>query len=725
MASARHRWMALLAIALMAATGCARSPEAKLARHLERGDRYFAKTQYRDAILEYTNALRIQPANPQAMRQLGLAHFHAGELIQAYSRLIRAREMEPGNLTVRLRLATVFALAEDRQKARDEALFVLGQDPKNLEALTILAGAARTREEVDAAVERLEAVRTELGNQAQVHLALGMLYERRGDRGAAERAYRDGVTADPKVPESHIALGNFYLRSRDAAGAEQEYKTAAGLAPAGSWATIRLADFYVLAGNRDEARRILRETTAKAPDFLTAWRRLAEMAFAEQKYDESIKALEVVLKKNPLDLSGRFLRGRVHLVQREFPQAIQAFQEVLRLEPGLSQARHQLALAYLESGNTGQARAELSLAAKSDPEAAAPKLDLADLDIQTGAIQPAIEALEGLAAKQPKEVRTHVLLGRAYLAKGEPVKAAEAYRRIIAVAPKDARGPYLLGIALRRQGKVLDARKQFEAALVLQPNLAGPVAQLAAMSVAEKRTDLALERVKQQVALVPTSGQFQHLLGRMHQGRNEREAAERAYLKALELDSGLMAAYVDLSALYLAGGRPDQAVDRLKTALARNPTSPLLHALMGSVYEQKADIPNATRAYEKALSLSPRFVPAANNLAYLYSERGGDQEKALQLAQLAREAAPEDPQIADTLGRILYKRGVYQRAVALLRESADKLPGNPEVQYHLGMAAHKTGDNETARRALTAAVSSPTAFYGKDEASALLAELKR
>ncbi len=633
--------------------------------------------------------------------------------------------MEPAKLNVRLKLATIFALAEDREKARDEALFVLGQDPKNLEALTILAGAARTREDVDAAVERLEAVRTELGNRAQVHLALAMLYERRGDGGAAERAYLDAVKADPKAPESHISLGNFYLRRRDATRAEQEYKTAAGLGPAGSWATIKLADFYVQAGNRDEARRILQDTTAKAPDFLTAWRRLAEMAFAEQKYDESIKALDVVLKKNPLDLSARFLRGRVHLVQREFPQAIQAFQEVLRLEPGLSQARHQLALAYLESGNTSQARAELSLAARSDPEAAAPKLDLAELDIRTGATQPAIEALEVLAVKQPKEARTYVLLGRAYLLRGEPVKAAEVYRQMMAVAPKDARGPYLVGIALRRQGKVLDARRQFEAALALRPNFPGPLAQLAAMSVTENRTDLALERVKQQVTLVPTSGQFQHLLGRMHQGRNEREAAERAYLKALELDPGLMAAYVDLSALYLVGSRPDQAVDRLKTAVARNPSSPLMHALMGSAYEQKADIPNATRAYEKALSLNPRFVPAANNLAYLYSERGGDQEKALQLAQAAREAAPEDPQIADTLGRILYKRGVYQRAVALLQESADKLPGNPEVQYHLGMAAHKTGDKETARKALAAAVNSPTAFPGKDEASALLAELRR
>ena len=35
--------------------------------------------------------------------------------------------------------------------------------------------------------------------------------------------------------------------------------------------------------------------------------------------------------------------------------------------------------------------------------------------------------------------------------------------------------------------------------------------------------------------------------------------------------------------------------------------------------------------------------------------------------------------ISDTLGWILYKRGIYQRAA--------KLPENPEIQYQLGMVS--------------------------------------
>ena len=77
-----------------------------------------------------------------------------------------------------------------------------------------------------------------------------------------------------------------------------------------------------------------------------------------------------------------------------------------------------------------------------------------------------------------------------------------------------------------------------------------------------------------------------------------------------------------------------------------------------------------------------------------------DLQRAYLLAQAARDAAPQDPQIADTLGWVLYKQGAFPRAEALLREAAEKLPTNPEVLYHLGVAQAKLGKNADARVSL-------------------------
>jgi len=92
----------------------------------------------------------------------------------------------------------------------------------------------------------------------------------------------------------------------------------------------------------------------------------------------------------------------------------------------------------------------------------------------------------------------------------------------------------------------------------------------------------------------------------------------------------------------------------------------------------------------------------------------GDLERAL---QLAKEARPEDPTTSsDTLGWVLYKRGIHQRALVLFKESAARLPDNPVVQYHLGLAYLQAGEKDNARSALAAAVGSPRDFPGKEEA---------
>ena len=91
---------------------------------------------------------------------------------------------------------------------------------------------------------------------------------------------------------------------------------------------------------------------------------------------------------------------------------------------------------------------------------------------------------------------------------------------------------------------------------------------------------------------------------------------------------------------------------------------------------------------------------------------------------MAKEVAPDDPRVSDTLGWILYKRGIYQNALSLLRDSAAKLPDNPQVQYHLGMTYAQLGDQANARKALNAAIGSPADFQGKEDARKTLAALK-
>jgi Tfp pilus assembly protein PilF len=144
---------------------------------------------------------------------------------------------------------------------------------------------------------------------------------------------------------------------------------------------------------------------------------------------------------------------------------------------------------------------------------------------------------------------------------------------------------------------------------------------------------------------------------------------------------------------------------------------------LGMIYENEKDYKKAQEYYEKALTINPDYPPAANNLAYIYAEQGGNIDVALNLAQKAKEQVPEDPHIADTLGWIYYKKNVPSRAIAYLKEAAEKID-NPQIRYHLGMAYYKNGNHDLAKKELNDALKLSTDFPGADEARSTLNALK-
>jgi tetratricopeptide (TPR) repeat protein len=143
------------------------------------------------------------------------------------------------------------------------------------------------------------------------------------------------------------------------------------------------------------------------------------------------------------------------------------------------------------------------------------------------------------------------------------------------------------------------------------------------------------------------------------------------------------------------------------------------------IYDRKNQPKKANEYYRKVLDIDKNIVLAANNLAYNYVRDGGNLDVALGIAQKAREANPDSPGLADTLGWIYYKKGAYSTAIGLLRESNEKFKGsNPEVLYHLGMAYLKSGEKRLATETLTTALASDQEFSGREEAKKTLEELK-
>jgi tetratricopeptide (TPR) repeat protein len=350
---------------------------------------------------------------------------------------------------------------------------------------------------------------------------------------------------------------------------------------------------------------------------------------------------------------------------------------------------------------------------------------LADLDVRSGHFQSAIDNLEMLLGKGAKEPALYLLLGSAYLGKKDFVKAGAALQKYLEKNPEDARGKYLYGLALRGQGKHEQSVSYFEDSLKASPPIRDSLAQLVSIDVAQKNFDSALKRIKNQIEASVDDPQLYLLLGSVHEMRKEMGQAETAYLKAIEIDPKFVQANMNLARIYAANQELDKALARLNEVIKMDPKNINALMLSGTLHQRINDIPRAREEYEEVVALSPGFALAANNLAYIYSEYVEDYDKALRMAEMARQSAPNDPNIADTLGWVLYKRNKFEMALNYLKESTAKLPDNTEIQFHLGMIQYRLGNYDEAKLILNHILESKGKFEGALEARRVLDEMMR
>ncbi len=702
-----HRAMLVVLIASMASSAC--SKEAKIARYLERGDQYLKEGKTREAIIEFLNVIQLDESNREATARLATTLYDTGQFGPAFQYLQRAVEFNPDDLEARVRLATLYLYSGRTEEAREEAGYAVDKDAKNLDALAVFASTATTEGEVDGAMRRLENVRTDHADKARFHLTLGALQLRRRDAAGAEASFQEAARVEPDSADAHLALGTFYLAKREPARAKEEFDLAAEKAPVRSGTQIRVVDFYRLLGQPDQGDQRLDEIVKEAPDFYPAWRRIAQYAFSDRNYDRAQEALNHLLEASDKDPETIRLIAEVHLAkgeteqaQAKYREAIAIFQDHARRRPEQASLHFSLAQLHIRVGETEQAKGRLATVLELSPNSPAAVLLLSELEINTREAAKAIAPLEDLVRRQPSAIAFE-LLGKAYLQEKKNAEATAAFTRFVELAPREARAHHLRGTSLAAEGKTRDSVRELETALEINPSYVDPLALLASIDAREQRLGTALKRVQDQVAKVEPTGQHQFLLGQLYVASNQMDYAEAAYRKAVELDPNLNAAYAQLANIYVRTNRTDEALVELEKGLQHNPKNVPVMMLKGMVQHQKGAVGDAELTYEGLLGISPKFAPAANNLAYILQEKG-DLERSLELAEIARKEAPDNPDIADTLGWILYQRNTLDRALGLLKEAAAGRPQNAEVLFHLGLAHHKLGQFEDTARVLKQAI---------------------
>jgi len=157
--------------------------------------------------------------------------------------------------------------------------------------------------------------------------------------------------------------------------------------------------------------------------------------------------------------------------------------------------------------------------------------------------------------------------------------------------------------------------------------------------------DDAIRHYQQTLAIAPDFYPAHNNLGSLYLRKADFAAARAQFEKAIQLNHSDAEARLNLANVLLMTQNYDGALQNVGEGLRRAPQSAFGHFLLGSIYKQTGELPEAERALRQALGLDPRMSRVRLELVNIYLTQGKKMEARQELRSFLKDA-PDDPLVA-------------------------------------------------------------------------------
>jgi Flp pilus assembly protein TadD len=151
------------------------------------------------------------------------------------------------------------------------------------------------------------------------------------------------------------------------------------------------------------------------------------------------------------------------------------------------------------------------------------------------------------------------------------------------------------------------------------------------------------------------------------------------------------------SQLLRDANRAPEGLEVLEDGLKRYPDNTDLLYDQAMMAEKLNRLELMEASLRRIIELDPKNQNAYNALGYSLAERNLRLDEAQALIAKARELAPDDPFIMDSMGWVQFRLGRLKEAESLLRQAYRMRP-DPEIAAHLGEVLWELGQREDARK---------------------------
>src|ERR1700685_2017875 len=150
--------LALILIATLFA-GCTRDPNVRKQKYFESGQRYFDKGKYREAAIQFNNAVQVDSHFAQAHYQLAQSYLKLQQWAPAYQELGRTLELQPENYQAHIDIANLL-IASGRPevigRAKEHTDLLLAKQPNDPQVHESVASLLAAQEDFTGAIQEMQ-----------------------------------------------------------------------------------------------------------------------------------------------------------------------------------------------------------------------------------------------------------------------------------------------------------------------------------------------------------------------------------------------------------------------------------------------------------------------------------------------------------------------------------------------------------------------------------------
>jgi tetratricopeptide (TPR) repeat protein len=760
-------WVVSIVLCAACLFGCGRSAR----QYLDRGNQLFAAGKYDDAVLNYRNAIKKNPALGEAHYRLALALLRKGTANDAYQELNRAVTLDPKNNPAKVEFANLCLAGYVRDPKHPAILYKQAQTMAD--QLTAAGGdrveGLRLKGEI-ALIDNhpgiaIDSFRQALGvapenNQVAVGLAQALFRDNQPEEG--ERTARRIVERNPQFGPAYETLYSYYAAQQSWDKAEELLKLWVAKNPKESGPVLRLAAFYYGRKQPDDGEKILKTMVDRQADFPQAdllvgdfheLARKPEIALEDYRRGESrdherqstyqereasvlaqlgrreeaLKAAEAIIAKDPKNQFARALK--VQLLDQlggaqNLSTAAALAGDLAKDAPANSRLQMLAGQTLIMKGDTDQAFTYFQQAAKADPRSLAAQMALARLEMLRKNYPAVLQHADAALAIRPNDLNARLFHVIGLTGTHSYAQAKDEAERL-ARDTKDARQVEMqLGIIALGQGRYSEAEEYFRKLYKESSTDLQPLAGLVNAYEAEHQPERALELMQTEAQKTPDSTGKTALLVATEEAAGKTDLALTELEKMAAQHPKSADVQVRIAQLQVKQGHLAEGLQALQHAQQLAPEGKGLDVTIANLQDQLGKKPEAIATYRKALAKTPDNAALLNNLAFLLADTGGNLSEAQQMVSTAIRKAPNVPQLQDTLAWVEIKQHNYPAAVQTLTALTKQHPDDATFRYHYAVALMNSGNPSAAKvQAETALSKKPPA----DMATALhnlLAQVK-